>query len=145
LHSPVLYVSYFLKKNQWEYYGKLSNVRENRNYEQWILFFLEAINKSASDAVNTIFLLKDIYNKNIASIKKCVKCKQKTLDLFTYINLYPIVTVKSVKEALGISTGTARICVDNLVSMKILNETTHKARNRIFAYTEYLSILARSD
>ena len=145
LHSPVLYVSYFLKKNQWEYYGKLSNVRENGNYEQWILFFLEAINKSASDAVSTIFLLKDIYNKNIVSIKNCVKCKQKTLDLFTYINFHPIVTVKSVKEALGISTGTARICVDNLVSMKILNETTHKTRNRIFAYTEYLNILARNN
>ena len=86
-----------------------------------------------------------ILNVNIASIKKCVKCKQKTLDLFTYVNSHPIVTVKSVKEALGISTGTARICVDNLVSMKILNETTHKARNRIFAYTEYLSILARND
>ena len=113
--------------------------------KQWILFFLEAINKSASDAVSTIFLLKDIYNKNIVSIKNCVKYKQKTLDLFTYINFHPIVTVKSVKEALGISTGTARICVDNLVSMKILNETTHKARNRIFAYTEYLSILARND
>lgn len=47
LSMPTLYVSYFLKKNQSEYYSRLSEVRTKGNYEQWVKFFLRAINESA--------------------------------------------------------------------------------------------------
>lgn len=39
LEKPVIYISYFLKKNQIEYYDRISEVRKSRNYEQWIKFF----------------------------------------------------------------------------------------------------------
>ena len=41
LDHPVLYVSYFLKKNQIEYYDRISEVRRSGNYEQWVRFFLK--------------------------------------------------------------------------------------------------------
>ena len=41
--KPILYISYFLKKNQLEYYDRISEVRRSGNYEQWIMFFLEAV------------------------------------------------------------------------------------------------------
>jgi len=37
--KPVLYVSFFLKKNQVEYYDRISEVRRSGNYEQWVRFF----------------------------------------------------------------------------------------------------------
>jgi Fic family protein len=40
LNKPVIYVSYFLKKNQFEYYDRISEVRRSGNYEQWVSFFL---------------------------------------------------------------------------------------------------------
>ncbi|MBR3732548.1 MAG: Fic family protein, partial [Spirochaetales bacterium] len=36
LTKPVIYVSYFLKKNQIEYYDRISEVRRTGNYEQWV-------------------------------------------------------------------------------------------------------------
>ena len=39
LEKPVIYISYFLKKNQIEYYDRISEVRKSGNYEQWIKFF----------------------------------------------------------------------------------------------------------
>lgn len=43
LCKPVIYISYFMKKNQVEYCDRMSEVRRNGNYEQWIKFFLEAV------------------------------------------------------------------------------------------------------
>lgn len=40
LSLPVIYISYFLKKNQIEYYDRISEVRRTGNYEQWVIFFL---------------------------------------------------------------------------------------------------------
>ena len=36
LSTPALYLSYFLKKNRIEYYDRMTEVRRNGNYEQWI-------------------------------------------------------------------------------------------------------------
>lgn len=50
LATPVLYISYFLKKNRIEYYDRLTEVRNKGNYEQWVKFFLQAVLESAEDA-----------------------------------------------------------------------------------------------
>lgn len=34
LSEPIIYISYFLKKNQIEYYDRISEVRRSGNYEQ---------------------------------------------------------------------------------------------------------------
>ena len=143
LHSPILYVSYFLKKNQWEYYGKLGTVRDTGNYEQWILFFLEAVNSAATDAVENIHRLRRLYQKNLDLVCSCSRSKEKTANLFAFLQGHPIITVNMVRDALSVSRATAQICVSNLVQIGILRETTNKARNRIFAYAEYLDILRK--
>lgn len=143
LHSPILYVSYFLKKNQWEYYGKLGNVRTSGNYEQWVLFFLEAVHHAAADAVENILLLRDLQQKNLALIQSQIKNCDNALKLFQHITAHPIISIKSAIEALGVSRGTAQKCVNDLVELGILKETTKQARNRIFAYEDYLAILRK--
>ena len=143
LHSPILYVSYFLKKNQWEYYGKLGNVRTSGNYEQWVLFFLEAVHHSAADAVENILLLRDLQQKNLALIQSQIKNCDNALKLFQHITAHPIISIKSAVEALEVSRGTAQKCVNDLVELGILRETTKQARNRIFAYEDYLAILRK--
>jgi len=143
LQSPILYVSYFLKKNQWEYYGKLGNVRTSGNYEQWVLFFLEAVHHAAADAVENILILRDLQQKNIALIQSQIKNHDNALKLFQHITAHPIISIKSAIEALGVSRGTTQKCVNELVELGILRETTKQARNRIFAYEDYLAILRK--
>lgn len=53
LSKPVIYVSCFLKKNQVEYYDRISEVRRSGNYEQWARFFLEAVSSAAGDALES--------------------------------------------------------------------------------------------
>jgi hypothetical protein len=39
LRYPVLYISYYLKRNRMEYYDRLNETRQKGAYEAWIGFF----------------------------------------------------------------------------------------------------------
>jgi len=143
LGKPVIYISYFLKKNQVEYYDRISEVRRSGNFEQWIRFFLEAVSKAASDSLESISKLSDLHDKNLEKLPKTTRSKDNLRAVFDYIEQYPIIDIKRTAKELDISYNTAATAVKKLVELGILQETTNAARNRVFAYEEYLEILRK--
>lgn len=143
LSKPVIYISYFLKKNQVEYYDRISEVRRSGNFEQWIKFFLEAVSKAATDSLESIRQLSILHDKNIARLPISNRKKDNLRAVFEYIEQYPIIDIKRTAKELGISYNTAATVVKKLVELGILQETTNRARNRVFAYEEYLDILRK--
>lgn len=143
LKKPVIYVSYFLKKNQLEYYDRISEVRRTGNYEQWINFFLEAVSAAAKDAVESVQKLSDLHEKNIALLPEPKRRKDNLRLVFDYIEKFPIIDIKHTAEALELSYNTASSAVKKLIDLGILRETTNSARNRVFTYEEYLQILRK--
>lgn len=143
LAKPVLYVSYFLKKNQVEYYDRMSEVRRTGNYEQWVRFFLEAVDEAAKDALASGRRLVEMHERNAAKVEAIASRSDTNRRLFAHLEAHPIVTVGGVSEALGVSFATASAAVKRLVGEGILTQTTNAARNRVFAYEEYLAELRR--
>ena len=143
LAKPVIYISYFMKKNQIEYYDRISEVRRSGNFEQWIRFFLEAVSKAASDSLETIRQLSALHDTNIEKLPKTTRRKDNLRAVFDYIEQYPIIDIKRTAKELDISYNTAATAVKRLVELGILQETTNAARNRVFAYEEYLGILRK--
>ena len=143
LAKPVIYISYFLKKNQIEYYDRISEVRRNGNFEQWIRFFLEAVSKTASDSLEAIRQLSALHDTNIEKLPKTTRSKDNLRAVFDYIEQYPIIDIKRTAKELDISYNTVATAVKKLVELGILQETTNAARNRVFAYEEYLGILRK--
>ena len=143
LAKPVIYISYFLKKNQVEYYDRISEVRRSANFEQWIRFFLEAVSKAASDSLEAIHQLSALHDTNIEKLPKTTRSKDNLRAVFDYIEQYPIIDIKRTAKELDISYNTAASAVKKLVELGILQETTNAARNRVFAYEEYLEILRK--
>ena len=141
LSKPVIYVSYFLKKNQVEYYDRISEVRRSGNYEQWVKFFLEAVNSAAQDAVKTIEALAALHEQNLAALPKTSRSKDNVRAVFDYLEQHPIVDIKHTADALGVSYNTASAAIRKLMELNILRETTNAARNRVFAYEAYLDLL----
>lgn len=141
LTKPVIYVSYFLKKNQLEYYDRISEVRRTGNYEQWIRFFLEAVNAAAIDATETIWSLSELHNANLAQLPVSKRQSDNLRRLFDYIEAHPIITLRQTADALALSYNTVATGVKKLVALGILQETTNASRNRVFAYEDYLAIL----
>ena len=143
LAKPVIYISYFLKKNQVEYYDRISEVRRSGNYEQWIRFFLEAVSKAAIDSMESINQLLDLHEKNVSLLPKTNRSKDNLRILFDYIEQYPIIDIKRTANELSVSYNTVSTAVNKLVELGILRETTNAARNRVFAYEDYLKILRK--
>ncbi len=143
LAKPVIYISYFLKKNQIEYYDRISEVRRTGNFEQWIRFFLEAVSKAASDSLETIRQLSMLHDANIEKLPKTTRSKDNLRAVFDYIEQYPIIDIKRTAKDLAVSYNTVAAAVRKLVEFGILQETTNAARNRVFAYEAYLAILRK--
>lgn len=143
LAKPVIYISYFLKKNQVEYYDRISEVRRSGNYEQWVRFFLEAVSKAASDSLETIQKLSLLHDNNIEKLPKTTRAKDNLRAVFDYIEQYPIIEIKRTAQELDISYNTVATAVKKLMELGILQETTNAARNRVFAYGDYLEILRK--
>lgn len=143
LAKPVIYISYFLKKNQVEYYDRISEVRRSGNFEQWIRFFLEAVSKAASDSLEAICQLSALHDRNIEKLPKTTRSKDNLRAVFEYIEQYPIIDIKKTAKELEVSYNTVATAVKKLVEIGILQETTNAARNRVFAYEEYLGIMRR--
>jgi len=141
LSSPVLYISYYLKKNRTEYYDRMSEVRKNGNYEQWVKFMLKAITQSAQDACSSIVKLAKLHERNLGVIKTMGKSSKNTEKLLTYLEHNPIIAIKTASEALGIAFNTVSEAVRRLIDKDILVIREDFNRNRTFAYKEYLEIL----
>ena len=143
LSKPVLYVSYFFKKNQVEYYDRLSEVRRSGNYEQWIIFFLQAVKEASLDAYTSIQLLSKLHDENIALLGQPHRKKDNKRLVFDYLEQHPIIDIGKTAYALGITYNTVSTIVYQLIGLGILKESTNTSRNRIFIYEKYVEILRK--
>jgi len=141
LTTPALYISYFLKKNRIEYYDRLSEVRRNGNYEQWVKFFLQAVYESAEDATIAIDKLTALHDKNIALIMRMGRASKTAVRLFSYLEANPIIEIQKTSAALGTTFKTISDSVRRLCEIDIMQQSSGNQRNRTFAYTAYLDIL----
>ena len=144
LSRPVLYVSYFLKINRIEYYDRMTQVRVTGDYEQWVIFFLEALSNSANDAIQTIDKLTTLHNKSLSLFDDLSKrLKTNVLKVFNYIESNPIIDIQKTAASLEMSYNTASKIVSLLVEKGILQQTDKSGKARIFSYSEYLDILRK--
>ncbi|HWP51522.1 MAG TPA: Fic family protein [Clostridia bacterium] len=143
LTTPALYISYFLKQNRIEYYDRMTEVRNKGNYEQWIHFFLQAIYEAARDAVETIDRLIALHDKNSAVVQALGRSAKTAGRLFTYLELNPIIDIGKTAAFLNLSYNAVAGTVEKLIACNILVQTSNAAKNRTFAYDEYLQILRK--
>ena len=144
LSHPALYISYFLKMNRIEYYDRMTQVRKTGDYEQWVMFFLQALSDSAGDAIQTIDALTALHNQSVAKLGAFSKRQQTNLlKLFAYIETNPIIDVQKTAAALGLSYNTVSKMVTILVDEGILRQTDKAGKAKIYAYADYLDILRK--
>lgn len=141
LTSPALYISYFLKRNRVEYYDRMSEVRRSGNYEQWVRFFLQAVEECAKDAIETIDKLNALHEKDSAAVSAMGRAAKNTALVFAYLEANPIIDIGKTAQALGLSFNTVSAAVKRLEDAGILTQTGAANRNRTFAYEAYLEIL----
>ena len=144
LSTPSLYISYFLKMNRIEYYDRMTQVRKTGDYEQWVLFFLQALSDSAEDAIQTIDRLTEIHNRNVQKFNSMTKRQQtNAINFLIYLEKNPIIDIQKTAAALNLSYNTVAKSVALFVDNGILQQTKKSGRSKIYSYVDYLAVLRK--
>lgn len=142
LTKPLLYLSYYFKKNRSEYYDRLMDVRRKGDWENWIKFFLKGIAEVADEATNSasaIIMLKEDYTKLLYQKDGINSYYPQLLDILFE---QPFIKRTDVSELLGVSNPTAGNLIDSFCQMGILvDRNPQKMRNKMYAFDKYLAIL----
>ena len=143
LSQPLLYLSYYFKKNRLEYYDRLMAVREKGDWEGWIKFFLKGVAMTADEATSAA---KEIIQLKSSCESKIVLngCSTVYNVLLDYLFEYPIVSINDAMEKLSVSYPTAAKIIDNLCALDVLQDITpDQKRNKKYAFVSYMEILNR--
>ena len=144
LSTPSVYISYFLKMNRIEYYDRMTQVRKTGDYEQWVLFFLQALSDSAEDAIQTIDRLTEIHNRNVQKFNSMTKRQQtNAINFLIYLEKNPIIDIQKTAAALNLSYNTVAKSVALFVDNGILQQTEKSGRSKIYSYADYLAVLRK--
>ncbi|MBU0528929.1 Fic family protein [bacterium] len=65
LNIPVLYLSDYIIKNKEWYYKLIRNVTEKNDWKSWILYFLDAIEETATSTAQKIIEIKNLFNETL--------------------------------------------------------------------------------
>ena len=142
LSQPLLYLSLYFKKHRSEYYRLLDLVRTTGNWEAWIDFFLEGVEHTASNAVNTAKRLVSLFEQDSNKIQLLGRTASTVLRVYRIFCERPLATLNQLSERTGISFPATAKAVEKLHEMGIVHEITGQRRNRIFSYQQYLAILS---
>ena len=142
LKRPLLYLSLFFKQHRDEYYRLLDLVRLEGDWEAWLDFFLEGVEQTAKNAVQTAQRLVRLFKEDGGKVQERVPRPGTALRIFDVLCDRPVITLKEVVQRTGLTFATAAKGMGILEELGIAREITGKKRNRVFAYYRYLAILS---
>src|SRR3972149_3342372 len=104
-------------------------------------FFLRGVHETSQQAVSTARRLAGLFDQDVQAIQGLGRAAGNTLRIHLLLKRKIIVSVPSVRDALGISYPTALEHLKRLQTLNIVREFTGRKRNRLFVYDQYLAIL----
>lgn len=146
LTHPLLYLSYYFKKNRTEYYDRLQAVRDRGEWEEWLKFFLRGVaevSREAADTARRIVNLREQHRKLLT--REMGRGAATALGLLEKLYWKPIVSVQTVSDLTGLAFSNANKLVEQLETHGLLRELTEKRRNRLFSYKAYLALFKDSE
>jgi Fic family protein len=114
LDLPVLYLSRYIIQNKADYYSHLQTVREDNNWEPWLLFILEGIAQTAQQTIGLIEQIKQQMN----NVKHGIRTKLPNIyrqELLNNIFSHPYTKIDFIMQDLGVSRITATKYLEQLV------------------------------
>ncbi len=141
LRQPLLYLSLYLKQQRSLYYELLGRVRTEGDWEAWVIFFLEGVEQTAQDALQTARRLADLFTQDVARVQASGRGASTALRVLDVLRQRPLTTLRQLAPSAGITFPTASKAIGALVSLGIARELTGQRRNRVFVYDAYLAIL----
>lgn len=141
LREPLLYLSLYFKQYREDYYALLNDVRQNGDWEAWLLFFLEGVTQTAEGAVQTAQRLLSLFQEDQARLQQAGRAAGSALRVHQVLQERPIASLQELANRAELSFPAATAGMQILEKLGVARELTGKKRNRLFGYDQYLAIL----
>ncbi len=139
LRIPILYLSRYIIQNKSDYYRLLQAVRTDNNWEPWILFMLEGVEKTSQQTILIIERIRAMMMKYKHLIRTELP-KIYSQELLNNIFRHPYTKIDFLKVDLDISRQTASRYLDQLSKARFL-EKLKIGRSNYFVNAPLMELL----
>jgi len=121
LVSPSLYISAYFEANREEYTHRLGEISANRDWRNWIIFFLTAVVHQAQTNLDLIRRITSLYEEMKTKISNATHSEQ-AISILDSLFDRPVFQASDLHENLGISRNRAATYIRALKNERILHE-----------------------
>ncbi len=120
LQLPILYLSRYIIRNKAGYYKTLQAVRDNNEWENWVLYMLRAVEETATETVQLIGDVKELMQRYKNRIRDNYKFYSQ--DLLNNLFKHPYTKIEFLQDDLGVSRITAASYLNKLAEDGLLEK-----------------------
>ncbi len=136
LNIPILYLSRYIIQHKAEYYRLLQNVRQKSEWEPWLLFMLEGIQKTSVETTGLILEIRKLMMDYKLRIRENYKFYSQ--ELINNLFRHPYTKIEFLKNDLNVSRLTAssyltRLSEDGFLTKKKLGVGNYYINTPLFA------------
>ena len=140
IDSPILYLSKYINKTKQEYYKLFNEVRNNNNYEEWILYILKGIEITSKETITLIEKIQDeMKNFKEEFRTKLPKIYSKELLESLFYGVYT--KIAYIEKACGVTRLTATSYLNQLEEIGLL-ESEKIGREKIYKNLRLIKLLS---
>ena len=142
IDSPILYLSKYINKTKQEYYKLFNEVRNNNNFEGWILYILKGIEITSKETITLIEKIQNEmknYKEEFRSKLPKIYSKELLESLF-----YEVYTkIAYIEKACNVTRITATSYLNQLEEIGLL-ESEKVGRERLYKNTRLIKLLSEN-
>ncbi len=117
---PILYLSNYIIKNKPDYYRLLQEVRTNNNWEEWLLFMIDAVEQTSRETIDLIIKIRELMTNYKRTLRDNYKFYSQ--DLLNNLFKHPYTKIEFIQHDLNVSRITAANYLNQLADDKLLTK-----------------------
>lgn len=117
---PIIYLSHYIIINKQEYYRLLQKIRDDDQWEEWLLFMIKGVEVTAKETILLIGMIKEL----MLELKQRMRANYKfySQDLLNNIFKHPYTKIEFVMNDLGVSRLTAANYLNSMAKDGLLQK-----------------------
>jgi Fic family protein len=120
LDLPILYLSRYIIENKGDYYKLLQEIRDTNNWEDWIMYMLNAVEQISKETLIVIEKIKALMSEYKNTIR--TNYKFYSHELLNNLFKHPYTKIEFIEQDLGVSRITASKYLNQLAKDGLLRK-----------------------
>lgn len=143
LSLPILYLSHHIVRHKKEYYRLLNEVTKNQEWEEWILYMLQAINQTAQLTYHKINVIRDLIEHTVDFVRTHLP-RIYSRELIHTIFEQPYCRIQNIVEIGIANRQTASVYLKKLSEIGVLNEMS-LGKEKLFLHPKLMQLLVKDN